>query len=128
MARRFVPGLFHLDMSIPLLPLIKPSLAKPQVLEVGHTTDTRRRITLLSSTLKVAKVSNIHATLTYIRKFTHTFGNAGRSSNKGRGHAPNEAGHPTPLTFLFPSVVSTHGGDRDNMVPMVDRCCQYLPR
>ena len=66
MARRFVPGLFHLDMSIPLLPLIKP-----QVLEVGHTTDTRRRITLLSSTLKVAKVSNIHATLTYIRKFTH---------------------------------------------------------
>ena len=50
----FVPGLFHLDMSIPLLPLIY----KSQVLEVGHTTDTRRRITLLSSTLKVAKVSN----------------------------------------------------------------------
>ena len=77
MARRFVPGLFHLDMSIPLLPLIKP---QAQVLEVGHTTDTRRRITLLSSTLKVAKVSNIHATLTYIRKFTHrlpVFGNAG---------------------------------------------------
>ena len=80
MARRFVPGLFHLDMSIPLLPLIKP-----QILEVGHTTDTRRRITLLSSTLKVAKVSNIHATLTYIRKFIHRlplFGNAGGQGSK----------------------------------------------